>query len=180
MAQYASSDRWRHKLVLGFGGYGKSTLLRTMIRNAQAQGRDALILDPNLDDWGVSPDNVTVDADEFMWRAKRSRNALLIVDEAGEMLNRDRSYRWIITRSRHNGHLAVLSSHMATDIIPVMRRMPQELFIFQQDIDSAAEIARERGDPLFLQCPKLGIGQYVHKIMPHPARIQFINPRKIA
>ncbi len=167
---------WSHKLVLGLTGFGKSTLLRRLIAQAWAQGVASLVIDPNLEgDWGPGAKFITDDPAEYLDIAKRSTSCLLIVDEAGEMLKRDPEYRWVVTRSRHFGHVAVLSSHFATDILPVMRNQCVEAFVFRQSIDAAKVLARQYADRLFERAPGLDVGQFIHKRGADIARIEMLN-----
>ncbi len=169
---------WSHKLVLGMTGFGKSTLNRQLIAQAwNQQPRVAsLVLDPNLEGgWGEGAQFVTDNADEYLDIARRSESCLLLVEEAGETLQRDRSYGWIVTRSRHFGHVAVLSTHFATDILPVMRNQCTEAFVFRQNFDAGKVLARQYADDLFLRAPQLGVGQYIHKSGADIARIEKLD-----
>ncbi len=169
---------WSHKLVLGVTGYGKSTIIRRIIAKGwdQSPRVASLVLDPNLEgDWGDGAHFVTDDPVEYLQVAKESKCCILVVDEAGEMLKRDPEFRWLVTRSRHFGHIAVLSSHFATDILPVMRNQCQEAYVFKQNLDAAKTLARQYADQLFARAHQLDVGQYIHKVGTDIARIKMLN-----
>ncbi len=169
---------WEHKLVLGLTGMGKSCLLRRLIARAKVAGYDALVLDPNGEpDWGAAYS--TTDPADFLDVAQRSTECLLVVDEAGETLSRDPNFRWIVTRSRHLGHLAVLSSHGATDILPVMRKQCTEAYIFRQNWQDAKQLALQYSDRLFERAPELAVGQYIHKSGSAPATVKILDMKTI-
>ena len=76
-----------HTLVVGTSGSGKTTFARKLAISALGKGRRVLVYDVMLTDW---PEGCEVFDDEhdFSQAAHRSRNALLIVDEAGEVIGR--------------------------------------------------------------------------------------------
>ena len=150
-----------HTLVVGTSGSGKTTFARKLAISALGKGRRVLVYDVMLTDW---PEGCEVFDDEhdFSQAAHRSRNALLIVDEAGEVIGRS-NYElfWLATRSRHLGASAVFITHRPSQLAPVIRDNCQVLILFASPSSTGKMLAEEFNMPALENCTMLRVGQYI-------------------
>ena len=117
-----------HHLILGPTGFGKSTVLWHLIREAQRAGRIALVLDQfagtNWPGLGGPLLRVRSDAGEFLDLVTRSRNCLVAMDEAGDADVR-REVDEINRKGRKWGHLCATAPHRPKLVGPTVRYMCQ-------------------------------------------------------
>jgi len=150
-----------HALIVGTSGSGKTTFARKLASSALDKGRRVLVYDVMLTDW---PEGCEVFDDEhdFSQAAHRSRNALLIVDEAGEVIGRS-NYElfWLATRSRHLGASAVFITHRPSQLAPVIRDNCQILILFASPSSTGKMLAEEFNFPALENCTMLRVGQYI-------------------
>ena len=150
-----------HTLIVGTSGSGKTTFARKLATAALDKGRRVLVYDVMLTEW---PEGCEVYDDEhdFSQAAHRSRNALLIVDEAGEVIGRS-NYElfWLSTRSRHLGASAVFITHRPSQLAPVIRANCGILILFSSPASTGKMLAEEFNSPTLEQCTQLRIGQYI-------------------
>ena len=150
-----------HTLIVGTSGSGKTTFARKLAISALGKGRRVLVYDVMLTDW---PEGCEVFDDEhdFSQAAHRSRNALLIVDEAGEVIGRS-NYElfWLATRSRHLGASTVFITHRPSQLAPVIRDNCQVLILFASPTSTGKLLAEEFNQPNLEACTALKVGQYI-------------------
>jgi hypothetical protein len=117
---------------------GKSTLAKKLSQEYWTRLRmRSFILDPNLDSWGKQA-WVTNNEEKF-WRAVWSTTgALVIVDEAGETINREKDLIPVFTRLRHLHHKLIVIGHSGVNLLPIMRQQLDTLYLFRQSPKAAA------------------------------------------
>ena len=133
----------RHVGVFGRRLSGKTTLLRAVLRSYfAAEGRRALVLDPNLEPWGEFA-WVTADRDRMMAKLWASWGCNVVVEEAGSTIRRDAEVTELFTRSGHRCHRVFVAGHTSSSLLPVMREQLTELYLFRQsqrEADGWAEL----------------------------------------
>lgn len=146
---------------------GKSVFLRTLCAKFMRNGNDVLVCDPLGYSWPATW--VTKDAAEFLARAKASRNCALLMDETGMTpLEREfDTYKWLLTTSRHNGHVFIGAGQDYTQLPLRMRKQLTQLYLFQSHPKEAEEWAlqfhRDR--------------EFILRWAPHLPRYAFIRLR---
>lgn len=122
---------------------GKSTLAMTLSREYWRKHKmRSLVLDPNLDPWG--PQAWVTDDEEKFWDVVwRTQQALVIVDEAGETINRDKGLINVFTRLRHKHHKLIVIGHSGVNLLPIMRQQLDTLYLFRQAKPAAAMWAED-------------------------------------
>lgn len=117
---------------------GKSTLARKLSEEYWRRCHmRSFVLDPNLDNWGKQA-WVTNDEDKFWAAVWSTRNALVIVDEAGETINREKDLIPVFTRLRHLHHKLIVIGHSGVNLLPIMRQQLDTLYLFRQSKKAAA------------------------------------------
>lgn len=162
-----------HIFVCGMTMSGKSFVAKEIARRVRRAGRAVLLLDPIGDvSWPCTWR--TDDPERFLAKAKASQGCLLVVDEAGEALGRGlqaRGMQWLVTRSRHNGHRALICAQRATQIEPIFRDNCETLLLFSVFSDSAAIWAESFNDRELLNAPTLRQYHFYLKRRFAPARL---------
>ena len=150
-----------HTLIVGTSGSGKTTFANRMAEAAIARGRPVLVYDVMLTEWPQGC-HVFDDDHDFSQAAHRSRGALLVVDEAGEVIGRS-NYElfWLATRARHIGASCVFITHRPSQLAPVIRDNCQALVLFSSPASTGKLLAEEFNDPRLETCVSLGLGQYI-------------------
>lgn len=166
-----------HTAVIGPGRSGKTTAMMVIAAAARREGIDVLALDPNLSDWPASCDAsgrkfITHDVELFYRWAQEARRCLLIIDECGESLARDRKYSWFSTRSRHFGHHAVFGAQRWTMLLPDIRIQCDELYCFRQPPNEAELLARDFVDETLRGAVALPQYCFMHKLPFQPAKVR--------
>lgn len=124
--------------IAGASECGKTTLAKHLSRAYwNVQRVPTLALDPYAEEnrWGKQA-WVTKDEKAFWDAVWKRRGDLIIVDEASSTIARDRDLVPAFTKIRHNNHHLLVICHDATDLIPTMRRMLNEVFFFAQAEDA--------------------------------------------
>jgi hypothetical protein len=134
---------------------GKTTLAKTLTAQIwQRQKMRSLVLDPFGEDWGQHA-LVFTDEEKFWKTVWNSQNCLVVVDESGATINRNRDLKPVFTRLRHLGHKLLVSGHSSADLLPVMRQSLDTLFLFRHSEKSAAVWADVFTDKTILTCSEL-------------------------
>lgn len=156
-----------HILIAGRTGSGKTTLALALARRYHDEGYPVLVLDPILDPrWRAVGDDVwtTADTSEFVSAADSSRGCLLVVDEAGELMGRDRAALPLVrqaTRGRHRGHLLILISQGLTSIHHSARAQCSSYALFSLTPTEAAKAESETGVAECAALPEARPGEYL-------------------
>lgn len=123
---------------------GKTTLAKVLSKQywQKAQIR-SLVLDINNDgeEWGEHA-LVFSDEDKFWEAVWKTQKCVIIVDEGSTTISRDRSLIPVFTRMRHCLHTLIVVGHDGTDLLPIMRRQLDTVYLFRQP-KSAAKIWAE-------------------------------------
>lgn len=111
---------------------GKTTLARHLSKQYWTQKRfRSLVLDPNQDQWGEQA-FVTTDEKLFWNNVWKTRDCLIIVDEAAETIKRNKELIPVFTRLRHLNHVFIVIGHSGVNLLPVMREQIDCIFLFRQ------------------------------------------------
>jgi hypothetical protein len=130
--------------IFGETECGKTTLAKSLARGFYDLWKiPSLVLDPWCDDpeeepWGRHA-KATSNVVKFKkWVAKRE-GCLVIVDDTSATIQRDKEFIPFFTCIRHQHHHLMVMGHDGTDLLPVMRRSINELYLFQQTVDSVKQ-----------------------------------------
>lgn len=147
---------------------GKTTLAKELSRQYWIrQHRRSLVLDINLETWGEQA-WVTDDEEKFwsvVWKEPafgKSKPSLVIVDEAAETINRDRTLVRVFTRLRHRQHKFIVIGHSGENLLPIMRQQLDTLYLFRQSPDDAERWARSMTQEGFLQAAELNQYEFLY------------------
>jgi nucleoside-triphosphatase THEP1 len=97
----------------------------------------SLVLDPFAENWGNHA-LVLSDEEKFWEMVWKAQGYLIIVDEAGLTINRDKDLKSVFTRLRHNHNKLLVVGHSSSDLLPVMRQSLDTLYLFRHSKKSAA------------------------------------------
>jgi hypothetical protein len=152
---------------------GKTTLVKQLSRQYYSQrSMRSLVLDPNLDgDWGPQA-WVTNDREAFFSVVWKSRNCLVIMEEAAASINRDREMVPMFTRLRHLEHRLIVVGHSGADLLPTMRQQFDTLYLFRQPASAGEVWAEVFADERIMECTRLKQYEILHCEL-------FKDPRKI-
>lgn len=134
-------DQLDHTAVSAPSKGGKSFFGREVCRAFMRAGKKVLVCDPLGYSWPASW--VTRDVHRFIARAKQETDCLLLVDEAGLSVDRQKSVRWLLTTSRHNKHVTYALMQDYTQLQPEMRKQFTQLCLFACHPDEADAWARQ-------------------------------------
>lgn len=127
----------QHIGIFGPGQSGKTTLAKSVSESMQKRhGFDSLVLDPNGEHWKASK-FTTTDEEAFWPVVWKSERCLIVVEEATEMIARNKDLIGLFTRIRHKGHKLMVIGHNGTNLLPIMREQIHFLFLFRQPFASA-------------------------------------------
>lgn len=151
-----------HQLITGVGTCGKSVVLKEVIIPAhRARGRDVVVLDPIGAVWSNAT-KVTQDPLQFVACMKRSWNCVGIIDEFRVFYDdyKARSgLEWCFFAGRNRGHLFYASAQRVKMIPPNCREQCMNAMLFQQNINSLAELAEAMNQPDIIAAAQLPRGQ---------------------
>ncbi len=146
-----------HTLILGQPEMGKTTIAKIIVRQAEAMGKQAVILDPLGDHWGDN--SVTVDSIEQMIEYAKTpgnENKLLVIDESAMTFDRyDPKQFWVAKVSRHMLHSSIFIGQNLTDVPRGVRTQCTQVFVFASSRSDARDLADEYDDDLLLTITKL-------------------------
>lgn len=140
---------------------GKTTLAKELSRQYWVRShRRSLVLDINLEGWG-SHAWVTDDEDKFwsvVWREPvvgKAKPSLVIVEEATETINRDKTLTRVFTRLRHLEHKLIVVGHDGTNLLRIMREQIDTLYLFRSSPKAAEMWADSMTQTGFLEAENL-------------------------
>ena len=141
---------------------GKTTLAVAISRQYYvSQGIRSLVLDPHLENWGGQA-LATADEEKFWGMVWKSKNCLIIVEEAAATIRRERELVPVFTRLRHNQHKLIIVGHSGMDLLPVMRQQLDELYLFRQPASAAAVWAEVFTQDELLNSVSLAQFEFLH------------------
>lgn len=151
--------------VLGMSLSGKTTLAKHISAQYwRKKNMRSFVLDPNGEIYG-SHALVFQDEEKFWETVWKTRDALVIVDEAAETINSDKTLVPVFTRLRHLNHKLLVIGHRATNLLPIMREQIDTVYLFRQSEKSAAFFAETFSEPRLLEATKLPKYQYIYAEM---------------
>lgn len=123
--------------IFGPSESGKTTLAKKMAWHLwQKEGRKTIVLDPIAKSFWGNHAKVFTNEDEFWKIIFKTRNSLVVVDDASVTINRDNELNGVFTTLRHQGHKLLVIGHSAGNLLPQMREQLQRIFLFLQNKDS--------------------------------------------
>lgn len=148
--------------VMGPKLSGKTTLAMTLSREYWYRAKmRSLVLDPNLEEWGKQA-WVTNDEEKF-WKAVWSTtHCLVIVDEAGETINREKELIPVFTRLRHLHHKLIVIGHSGVNLLPIMRQQLDTLYLFRQSPKAAAMWCEDMTQQGFIAAQELNEYEFLY------------------
>jgi DNA helicase HerA-like ATPase len=163
-----------HFLVNGESGTGKTTWAKNRVLEASAKGKDSLILDPFLDDWGQDAPItqgkgkilVTADREQFIKWFWEYETCLCIVDESAVSAPRnDAAMTETAILGRHMGHLCVFLCQRVQQVHPTIRGQCSHLVVFGCSARDAKLLAEEYDNEGLLTASSLppGTFYYLHR-----------------
>jgi len=134
---------------------GKTTLAKIIVRQAEARGKIAVVLDPLGDHWGEN--SIIVESIEQMIDyAKENENKLLVIDESAMTFDRyDPKQFWVAKVSRHMLHSSIFIGQNLTDVPRGVRTQCTQVFVFASSRTDAKNLSDEYDDDLLLTITKL-------------------------
>lgn len=124
-----------HAGIFGPTLCGKTTLARHLCADFERRGIRCLVLDPYNAEWPATYQ--TRHIGEFLAKAKASRSCALFVDESGQLDLRDAEHEWLLTGSRHFGHVCHVIGQTGVQLTPLGRSSITRLFLFRSTEETA-------------------------------------------
>lgn len=148
--------------IVGMSLSGKSTLAKHISQKYWTHHQmRSFVLDPNEEKYGPHALVFGNDREEQFWDVVwKAENSLIIVDEAAETINRDKTLIPVFTRLRHKKHKLIVIAHHATNLLPVMRDQIDTLYMFRQSEKNASFFAESFAKPELLKAPELAQYHY--------------------
>lgn len=144
---------------------GKSYAAKKLAARALNRGKKVLVYDPFLS--GYPATWRTRDLNALLSAAKRSRNCLVIIDEAAAAIGSGRGenakFLWFATMARHCGHQCVFICQRLTTLAPTIRDNCATLFLFRVNIKSAELVAETFDDAELAKAPSLPQYHFFYK-----------------
>ncbi len=147
---------------------GKTTLAKELSRQYWLkQRRRSLVLDINLEEWGPHA-WVTDDEEKFwctVWKQPivgHAKPSLVIVEEATETINRDKTLTRVFTRLRHLHHKLLVIGHDGTNLLRIMREQIDTLYLFRSSPKAAEMWADSMTQEGFLDAALLNQYEFLY------------------
>lgn len=148
---------------MGMSRSGKTTLLLNLAKHFIKDGYAVLVLDPFSYPSKWPTQYVFKDSQEFLTLVKRSRECILIVDEAGDSCGQfDKEMHFLSTQSRHYGHSVIFGTQRGAQIAKTIRDNCEQLFLFASSMDDCKILSREFNRPELTLAKTLKRGQYLN------------------
>ena len=152
-----------HAGIFGPTLCGKTTLAQSLCRALENRGVRCLVLDPYNAEWPASWQTRRIS--EFLTKAKSSRSCALFVDEAGQLDLRDPAHEWLLTGSRHWGHVCHVIGQTGVQLSPLGRASITRLFLFRSTNDTASYWAEAFVDRRIFEATTLARFEFVRAEM---------------
>lgn len=122
-----------------------------------------LVLD-SINDPGFKVDYSTKQPFTFLKKVFDEKNALVVVDEAGEAIGRyNGPMNKIATQGRHLGHICIFITQRYTQLDPIVREQCGGIVLFNCSKSVAKYWAEEFNDDSLLQASDLKRGEFLFK-----------------
>ena len=152
-----------HTLIIGQVESGKTTLAKMLARRLRRKGHGVLVLDHwRSSDWDAN--EIATNAEDFRELVYQSRRCYCFIDEAPEMLQKDRENDHFATMSRHWGHSFYFISQRVMGLNPMIRTNCQNIFCFKQHHDASRILAREFVCDKLFEAKDLLSGEFIGKM----------------
>lgn len=162
-----------HVLICGMTASGKSYAAKRLAARALDRGKSVLVFDPLRDSFPATWRTANLDA--LLTAAKRSRNCLIIIDEAlaniGLGVGEKAKFLWLATMSRHCGHQVVFICQRLRGLSPTIRDNCRTLFLFSVHKESAEIVSEAFNDDGLRRAPELPAFHFFYKEFFKPLRI---------
>jgi hypothetical protein len=123
--------------IFGASESGKSTLAKKIAWHFyRTERRPAIVLDPVSKSYWGNHARVFTNEPAFWQYIFKTKNCLIVVDDASVTINRDGDLNGVFTTLRHQGHKLLVIGHSAGNLLPQMRDQLQRIFLFLQNEDS--------------------------------------------
>ena len=161
--------------VFGQTDCGKSSVLKFLVKQlCEREGKIALVLDINRDDWGPHS-VVTANFEKFDRVVWNVQGLVVVIDEGTETIDRGHDKTKYFTRIRHQLHHFFYAAHDGTTLLPRQRNQLSEVYQFQCTPEQA-ELWRNRfADDAMRAAPSLGEYEFLHKKAFQPVRRQHLT-----
>lgn len=167
-----ASPAAHHVFFCGTTGMGKTYRANLLAKAALARGRHVLYFDTNGNEFACS--FRTNSMARLLDVAKRSWNALIVIDDAQKVLTNQaaaKEWEWFVTESRHRGHQTMILAQRATCIPPLYRENMRYLYLYAVNPDTAEVWAEEFGDPSLVKAAGLSPHDCYYKTRPNNGKI---------
>ncbi len=158
-----------HALITGQTQSGKSTLARKLAAGALRRGFPIIVHDKFLNrEWGQWGPNrkrvfVTRDDETFLRWVASSESAYVFLDEAPELVGRDKRgerFHWLATQGRHLGHRCHFIAQGPMQVHYAVRSNCIRLYTFRLYRSEAVKLYRDTGEPWNLRASELPRGHF--------------------
>jgi molybdopterin-guanine dinucleotide biosynthesis protein len=158
---------------------GKTTLAISLSKRFwRMRKRRSFVLDPNLDpNWGEQA-WVTDDEPKFWAAVWKTQDALVIVDEASETINRDKGLIAVFTRLRHLHHVLLVIGHSGINLLPIMREQIDTLYLFHTSAKAASLWADDMAQPGFREAVQLRQFEFLYGTLWQPPVVMRLELRR--
>ncbi len=152
---------------------GKTTLARQLsVEYWRKNKMRSLILDPHLESWGGQA--WVTDNEEKFWEAVwKTKNCLVIVEEAAATIRRERNLVPVFTRLRHREHKLIVIGHSGMDLLPVMRQQFDTIYLFRQPKSAAVVWSETMTEPGLIDAVELDQYEFIYgRLYQTPVKIK--------
>lgn len=166
--------RGLHAGIFGRTNSGKTFLAKHLCGDFERRGRRCLVLDPFNDVWPASFQCRNIE--NFIAKAKASRNCSLFVDETGQLDFRNPEHEWLLTGARHWGHITHVIGQSGMQLSPLQRSCITRLFLFRSTEETADYWRKAFVEDEIRKATKLTGFQYLYAVCGGKTEIQVLTP----
>jgi hypothetical protein len=141
-----------HTIIIGKSRSGKSTITKLIAAASIKRGVRVAVSDPRRDrEWVEMGAYLARDTDDLIaWAKANKGKGMLIADEGGESVGREKRYAYLTTAARHDGHTSIIIAHYATQVTPVMRENCDRVILFSASAESREILYKKYEDKAIL------------------------------